>query len=55
MIIEFYRAMWLFHRKHYADNTAFLLNWLVVAGIFLRGGLAIVANALRPAGAKRVS
>jgi GT2 family glycosyltransferase len=55
MIIEFYRAMWLFHRKHYADNTVFLLNWLVVAGIFLRGGLAIVANALRPAGAKRVS
>lgn len=55
MIVEFYRAMWLFHRKHYAINTCFLLNWLVVAGIFMRGGLALAANALRPAEAKRVS
>lgn len=55
MIVEFYRAMWLFHRKHYAKSTFFLLNWLVVAGIVVRGGLAIAANALRPAGAKRVS
>jgi GT2 family glycosyltransferase len=55
MIVEFYRAMWLFHRKHYAERTSFLLNWLVAAGIVLRGGLAIAANALRPAGSKRVS
>jgi N-acetylglucosaminyl-diphospho-decaprenol L-rhamnosyltransferase len=55
MIVEFYRAMWLFHRKHYAKTTFFLLNWLVFAGIVVRGGLAIAANALRPAGAKRVS
>jgi GT2 family glycosyltransferase len=55
MIVEFYRAMWLFHRKHYAKSTFVLLNWLVVAGIVVRGGLAIAANALRPAGAKRVS
>ncbi|HYI16454.1 MAG TPA: glycosyltransferase family 2 protein [Thermomicrobiales bacterium] len=55
MIVEFYRAMWLFHRKHYANATFFLLNWLVAAGIVIRGGLAIAANALRPAGAKRVS
>lgn len=55
MIVEFYRAMWLFHRKHYASRTVFLLNWLVAAGIVMRGGLAIAANALRPAGAKRVS
>ncbi|MEX2315023.1 MAG: glycosyltransferase family 2 protein [Thermomicrobiales bacterium] len=55
MIVEFYRSMWLFHRKHYATRTFFLLNWLVVAGIVVRGGLAIAENALRPAGAKRVS
>jgi N-acetylglucosaminyl-diphospho-decaprenol L-rhamnosyltransferase len=55
MIVEFYRAMWLFHRKHYAKRSLFLLNWLVAAGVVLRGGLAIVVNALRPAGAKRVS
>lgn len=55
MIVEFYRAMWLFHRKHYARQSFFLLNWLVGAGIALRGGLAIAVNALRPAGAKRVT
>jgi GT2 family glycosyltransferase len=55
MIFEFYRAMWLFHRKHYAKRSLFLLNWLVAAGIVVRGGIAIAANALRPAGAKRVS
>jgi GT2 family glycosyltransferase len=55
MIVEFYRAMWLFHRKHYAERTGFLLNWLVAAGIVLRGGLALAANALRQADAKRVS
>ena len=55
MIVEFYRAMWLFHCKHYAKQTLFLLNWLVIAGIVFRGGLAILANALRPAGSKHVS
>ncbi|MGH9176434.1 MAG: glycosyltransferase family 2 protein, partial [Vicinamibacterales bacterium] len=55
MIVEFYRAMWLFHRKHYAHRTLFLLNWLVGAGIVARGTVAICANALRPAGEKRVS
>ncbi|MDQ3549304.1 MAG: glycosyltransferase family 2 protein [Chloroflexota bacterium] len=55
MIVEFYRAMWLFHRKHYAGRTVFLLNWLVAAGIVMRGVVAIAANAMRPTGAKRVS
>ena len=55
MIVEFYRAMWLFHRKHYADRTFILLNWLVSAGIVIRGIVAIAANAMRPAGSKRVS
>ncbi len=47
-ITEFYRAMLIFHRKHYARQTFFLLNWLIVAGIFLRGGIALLANRLRP-------
>ena len=55
MIIEFYRAMWLFHRKHYAGRTIALLNWLVAVGVVTRGIVAIAANAMRPAGAKRVS
>jgi GT2 family glycosyltransferase len=55
MIYEFYRAMWLFHRKHYAARTPFLLNSLIAAGIVLRGTLAVGINALRPADRKRVA
>lgn len=55
MIREFYRAMWLFHRKHYAPRSLFLLNWLVLAGIVARGTIALLANAVRPVTAKRVS
>jgi N-acetylglucosaminyl-diphospho-decaprenol L-rhamnosyltransferase len=47
-ITEFYRAMLIFHRKYYAARTFFLLNWLIVAGIYLRGGLALMVNRLRP-------
>lgn len=47
-ISEFYRAMLIFHKKHYAHQTFFLLNWFIVAGIYLRGGLALLANRLRP-------
>lgn len=35
---EFYRAMYLFYDKHYADDTASWLHWLVLAGIALKGG-----------------
>jgi GT2 family glycosyltransferase len=55
MIHEFYRAMWVFHRKHYARDTFLLLNWLVLAGIVARGLLATFLNALRPADSKRVA
>lgn len=55
MIVEFYRAMWVFHFKHYAQNTVFLLNWLVAIGIILRGVVAIVSNWTRPIGDRRVA
>lgn len=55
MLYEFYRSMWLFHRKHYAPDSGWLLNWLVFAGIVARGGVAMASNALRPAHAKRVA
>lgn len=55
LIIEFYRAMYLFHRKHYAPHTFVLLNWLVASGIFLRGCLALALNLARPAANKRVA
>jgi hypothetical protein len=55
MIVEFYRAMWLFYRKHYAERRLLLLEWAVLAGIVARGLLALGLNALRPANRKRVS
>ena len=36
MLYEFHRAMWLFHRKHYASSTPALGNALVWAGIWAR-------------------
>jgi len=37
---EFYRAMYLFHRKHYAGRHSPITNSLVYAGIFCAGLLA---------------
>jgi len=47
---EFYRAMHLFYRKHYAKTTPLWLHWLVMAGILLRGGTAMLQEVLRPSG-----
>ena len=54
-IIHFYRAMRLFHNKHYRARTFFLLNWLIDLGIVVLGGVALARNALRPAGRRRVA
>ncbi|HLI52633.1 MAG TPA: glycosyltransferase family 2 protein [Thermomicrobiaceae bacterium] len=53
LIFEFYRAMYLFHRKHYSAGTAAPLNWLILAGIISRGALALARNLLRPGRIKR--
>lgn len=55
LIVEFYRAMYLFHRKHYAPQTFALINWLVATGIFLRACVALGLNLARPATRKRVA
>jgi hypothetical protein len=55
MILEFYRAMHLFYRKHYAPRSPRPVNWLVAGGIAVRGAVALGVNALRPAGRKRVA
>ena len=39
---EFHRAMYLFYRKHYAQDTPLWLHWLVIAGILLQGGMAML-------------
>ncbi len=54
-ILNFYDAMLVFYRKHYARQTFFLLNWLIYLGIYAKGALALFRNALRPKDRKRVS
>jgi len=54
-IYHFYRSMHLFHRKHYWRSTMFLLNWIITLGIVVLGAWALLRNALRPTGRKRVA
>jgi len=35
---EFYRAMLIFYYKHYRADTSWLLHWLVLLGIAVKGG-----------------
>ena len=39
--VEFYRAMLLFFRKHYAADTPFWLSALIVAGIYVFGTISV--------------
>jgi N-acetylglucosaminyl-diphospho-decaprenol L-rhamnosyltransferase len=39
--IDFYEAMWLFYRKHYRDETNWLLDKTIVLGIVGKGGLDV--------------
>lgn len=34
--LEFYRAMWLFHNKHFADHYSPITNFFIYTGIFLK-------------------
>lgn len=52
---EFFRAMYVFYRKHYAPTRSFAVNALVAAGIVLLGAGRLVADRLRPAHRRRVS
>lgn len=52
MTIQFYRAMWIFHRKHFAKRT-WPLNWVIAAGILLLCGVALFRNWIRPASRKK--
>lgn len=54
MTIQFYRAMWLFHQKHYARRTFFLLNWVTALGLLGLCGLALMINSLRPPDRRKV-
>lgn len=45
-LINFYQAMYLFHRKHFAGELSVVLNICVYGGIILFGIKAIIANYL---------
>jgi N-acetylglucosaminyl-diphospho-decaprenol L-rhamnosyltransferase len=47
--VKFYETMRLFHDKHFKQQTFFLVNWLIYAGIALLGGWAVLRDRLRPA------
>jgi N-acetylglucosaminyl-diphospho-decaprenol L-rhamnosyltransferase len=52
-IVEFYRAMAIFHRKHYAASLPLVANAVIVLGIVARGALALAVNAFRTPDRKR--
>lgn len=52
---EFFRAMHLFYRKHYAGNAPGMQNALVTAGIVAIGAASLAVDRLRPAPHRRVS
>lgn len=54
MTIEFYRAMWLFHKKHFAQRTFFLLNWATALSLAGLCSLALTVNFLRPPEKRKV-
>lgn len=41
---EFWRAMYIFYRKHYASTTPRPIHWLVLLGLVLRGGTIVFKN-----------
>jgi GT2 family glycosyltransferase len=55
LLREFYRAMRVFYRKHYARQNGALLRKVVYAGISLSETLALFRNRMRPPEARRVS
>lgn len=56
IIYEFHRAMWVFHRKHYAKRYGMLTNTAVWLGIALKFSLSLIRNKLiRPASQKELA
>lgn len=55
IIYEFHRAMWVFHRKHYAKRYGVLTNTAVWFGISLKFSLSLIRNKLiKPAPQKEL-
>ncbi len=52
---EFYRAMYIFYKKHYAAGTNFLFGSLIVSSIWLKCAFSLARNYLRAPEARKVS
>jgi hypothetical protein len=52
---EFYRAMHLFYRKHYAATMPFWFDGLVLTGLVLLGGAAMLGEAFKSLVTQRAS
>ncbi|MFN2241250.1 MAG: glycosyltransferase family 2 protein [Anaerolineae bacterium] len=46
--LQFYQTMRLFHDKHFKEQSSFLMNWLIYAGVGCMGGWALLRDRLRP-------
>lgn len=46
-LINFYEAMWIYYRKHFAPTSSFFLNIIVWSGIKVRMGLALLVNSFK--------
>ena len=44
LIYEFYRAMYVYYKKHHADESSFIINWAVYIGIALLCVLKLFLN-----------
>ncbi len=44
---EFWRAMYIFYRKHYAEQTRLWLHYLVLGGLTLLGGRSVLREIVR--------
>ena len=44
LIYEFYRAMYIYYKKHHADESIFIVNWIVYFGIALLCLLKLFLN-----------
>jgi N-acetylglucosaminyl-diphospho-decaprenol L-rhamnosyltransferase len=54
-IINFYDAMRIFHRKHYANTLPAPANWLINGSVWALCGIALARNAFRPSERKGVA
>jgi hypothetical protein len=45
---QFYHTMRLFHDKHFKEQSSFVMNWLIYAGVALLGGWALLRDRIRP-------